>query len=55
MASQMIYYDPITEKDPEGKAKLLRRIKSLTDNLEMWEVRFLDDGLTTTRIVKRKE
>lgn len=37
-----IYEDPITEKIPEGKAKLLRKIYNKSD-MEFWRVSFLNE------------
>lgn len=37
-----IYEDPITQKKPEGKAKLIKR-HHIVDNMEYWQVEFLDE------------
>ena len=38
-----IYYDPITQKELEGKARLIRQYRPDSgDGLEMWECRFSD-------------
>lgn len=50
----MIYKDPITQKKREGKAKLLARIQARDAGLTTWKVRFIKDGLITTREVKDK-
>lgn len=40
----MIYQDPITQKDPEGRATLVRQISpDEGDGLSRWVVRFWDD------------
>lgn len=52
----MIYEDPITRQKREGKAKLLRLVRAdVGDGLELWEVRFVDDGYTTTRLTNRRD
>lgn len=47
-----IYNDPITKKQPEGEAKLLRLI-SEEKNQDFWKVKFLSDGHITTRWVEK--
>lgn len=43
-----IYTDPITKRNPEGEARLIRRIRrDEGDGLEMWEVRFLNEPVYT--------
>ena len=49
----MIYYDPITEVEEEGKAKLLEYV-STGSATEYWEVKFLTDGFVTHRFIKKK-
>lgn len=60
----MIYEDPLTEKKPEGEARLLEHIKTDHYGLEAfqatedWEVRFLvdgDGGQGPFRTIKRKQ
>ena len=46
----VIYDDPITKQKPEGKAKLLKKIKS-DFNQEYWKVEFLSDGFISGRWV----
>ena len=51
-----VFEDPITRKNSEGKAKLLKCLNSdmeLRDGrqLEYWEVEYLDDGFTTGRVI----
>ncbi len=50
-----IYEDPISEKKPEGKAKLISLdIKDVGDGLEYWSVQFLEDYEDITqRFIKR--
>ena len=52
----MIYQDPQTETQPEGKAELLRltRKAAPTDELkqELWFVKFLDGGDKVDRWIK---
>jgi len=50
----MIYKDPITRKQREGKAKLLAQVQVLDDGLETWKVSFIKDGFVTTREVNGK-
>ena len=55
----MIYEDPVTEQKPEGPSELLKLISSdgqLDENsrLEIWKVKFLDDGIVTERSIKTK-
>lgn len=49
----MVYEDPLTKKKPEGKATLLKCLKSKgwQDQLEYWKVKFLSDGFETGRMV----
>lgn len=50
-----IYEDPITQKKPEGRARLISRdIKAVGDGLEYWSVQFLEDYEDITqRFIKR--
>ena len=52
----MIYIDPMSEKEKEGKAKLLECVSNRGDNCatEYWEVKFLIDGFVTHRFIKKK-
>ena len=45
-----IYIDPLTEQQPEGKAKLLKLIKK-NDIEEYWKVKFLSDGFIGYRFI----
>jgi len=47
----MIYWDPITEQKPEGKAKLLKLLDS-AGGVQYWKVKFLADGMVTERTIK---
>jgi len=41
-----IYQGPQTESDPEGKAKLIKKIDDVKAfNLEYWEVEFVEEPL----------
>jgi len=54
MDIRMIYLDPITEKEKEGKAKLLKCIISRKGEItEYWKVKFLSDGFVAERWIKR--
>ena len=53
----IVFEDPITEKKPEGKAILIRKIGLIGSGLEGWDlhswrVRFLDDGMVTERTIR---
>ena len=49
----IIYKDPITEQDPEGKAVLLHKIGNIGDGLERWKVCFEgEDGEVYERTIK---
>ena len=50
-----IYHDPITCKEFEGDVWLMKPLDciGMGDNLEYWEVKFLD-GFITERLVNRK-
>ncbi len=53
----MIYKDPITEKEPEGKARLVKK-QHESDYSEFWQVAFVEDGDdfgTVCRRLKKKE
>jgi hypothetical protein len=52
----LIYEDPMTEKQPEGLAKLLERLDSDSHpDLEYWKVRFIDDDFLTERWIKKSK
>ena len=55
---KQIFYDPLTEKNPEGEAELLKLINIIGyykgHKIELWKVRFLDDGACCLRKVKVK-
>lgn len=49
----MIYQDPITQKKPEGKAKLLKlEIRDKSGEMEYWKVLFKNEDETYFRWVK---
>jgi hypothetical protein len=52
----MIYEDPVSKKKPEGKAKLLKLIRSEEkfEDMQFWEVEF-EDGTRTERWVDIRE
>lgn len=51
----IIYEDPITCQRREGEAKLVSQMRGDTgDGLELWEVKFINDGYETTRTVNVK-
>lgn len=37
-----VYYDPVTQKQPEGRAKLLQLLVD-RDDRQFWQVSFVDD------------
>ena len=41
----VIYEDPLTEEKIEGQAKLLKRVKTITEGTERWHVNFLADNV----------
>jgi len=45
-----IYYDPLTKKDFEGEAKLIKKLPFNGDN-ELWQVKFINDGFVCDRFV----
>ena len=49
-----VYHDPITEKEFEGKAELLKRLGNLGDGLEIWRVKFEEDGFVAIRKIKKE-
>jgi len=50
-----IYKDPITKNRKEGMAKITRIIGKPTDNLQLCEVKFTDDGFETLRTIDTTE
>lgn len=45
-----VYSDPITQKNPEGEAKLLTLLQEIKPNhLAYWQVRFLSDNFICER------
>lgn len=47
-----VFEDPVDCNKIEGKANLLKCYRDdLSDNLSIWEVRFLDDEYETLRII----
>lgn len=55
---RIIFHDPVTEKDPEGEAVLLKKQgedpPETKPHMEMWDVMFLDDGFKTQRYFQSK-
>ena len=52
-----IYQDPLTKKNVEGQARLLKFIKEAHE-LEFWQVKFLDGGVgdpLVDRFIKKQE
>ena len=49
----MIYEDPIIQKRPEGRGRLIKRVIQ-ESNKELWRVRFMD-GMECWRWIKIKE
>lgn len=51
-----IYFDPLTERDYEGTARLVEQLPNDTDveGLELWKVKFPDNG-EGIRWIKKKE
>ena len=48
-----VYTDPISEKDLEGNAKLIKPIGAMLDGgFQYWKVNFVDDPYTETYIRK---
>ena len=39
-----IYYDPITQQDEEGKARLIKKKLDLGNGMEYWTVKFIGNG-----------
>ena len=44
-------------KKPEGSARLIKFCQTfdLDIKMELWEVKFIDDGFETTRLIKRQQ
>jgi len=54
----MVYFDPITEQEPEGKAILLQLLmKDLqgVPPLDYWRVRFTTEPFPVERFIKRRQ
>lgn len=52
----MIYDDPINRKKEEGLAKLVEiYLPDEGDGLEVWVVKFVDDGFETVRVIYKGE
>lgn len=49
----MIYEDPITKQQPEGKARLREKLAH-NSNREYWVVRFVGDGSVVGRWIKKE-
>jgi hypothetical protein len=49
-----IYLDPVTEKNPEGSARLLERLRDTRFTQEYWQVRFLSDCFVAARWIKKE-
>gem|GEM_PF-2599835 len=47
-----IYEQPLTETKFEGEAKLISFIKYLNVDVELWRVKFIDDGQIVSRAIK---
>ena len=48
-----VYDDPLNSKGFEGLARLVKCLDDkFGDGLEFWEVRFLDTGFETRRLIK---
>lgn len=52
----MIYEDPLTMQKPEGKAKLIKRVRE-NESAELWTVAFLSEDESTEylRWLKKEE
>lgn len=54
-----IYEQPLTETKYEGKAKLISFIKQLNSavnyGVELWRVKFIEDGQVVSRAIKIKQ
>jgi hypothetical protein len=48
-----IYEDPITQEKPEGEAQLIVK-ENVSDELQYWKVKFLDDGFVCERWIYNK-
>ena len=52
-----IYQDPLTKQQPEGEAKLIKRLgygENKLPKVERWEVKFLSDGYITERTIMKE-
>ena len=50
-----IYEDPVTMKKLEGAARLVKFISMAGLGIEMWQVRFTEDGYEATRLIKQED
>lgn len=54
-ATVTVYNKYMTEEQPEGQAKLLKKIDEeaydQTSNIERWQVRFTSDGFKAERFI----
>ena len=48
-----VYQKPLTKEQPEGKAKLLKRIADSRDSetVENWKVKFISDEFICERLI----
>lgn len=54
----MVYFDPITEQEPEGEAVLLQLLMKDLQSvppLDYWRVRFTTDLFPVERFIKRRQ
>jgi hypothetical protein len=51
-----VYFDPLTERDFEGDAKLVQHVNEVGEHdgrtVHMWKVRFRGESSTYSRLVK---
>jgi rubrerythrin len=51
----MIYEDPVTKAKPEGRAKLLKLIRTEEEDMQFWQVEFIEGGEKVERWVDIRE
>jgi len=49
-----VYEQPLTQTKPEGEAKLVSFIQKLNTGVELWRVKFIEDGQIVSRAIKIK-
>jgi len=49
-----VYEQPLTQTKPEGEAKLVSFIQKLNTRVELWRVKFIEDGQIVSRAIKIK-